>query len=615
MDKRFVSLIQKIHNKMNKKSYNDEGFTLLELSVAVGILLLLSTVGVSSYAAVKKDSINGATQSAAMTTYDKVMSYALDNDSATDPLGIADEYNSSSNAKDGEKSITVNVEPLGNDRFKVTASYHNGEVVAERITPLSGDGGTDPVDPNEDGEVVPPEVIGENKITKATFMCDTTTTLRLPFVGISPDASILVEDSNGNYESLGVSQNQNIGAASPKNISEPYTMNAGVEYEVTVEGNIESITSMMTTSDYDNGTLSSILCARDYSLIADGVTSLSLLGLSLENITSDLPETVTSLDRALYGTNLSSTGIENVQKWDVSSVRSMNGTFESSSMDINLNSWNVSNVVSMDSMFKQTSSFNNGGQPLEWNTRNVSTMEQMFYTTKAFNQPFIGDKSNVVNMSRMFEQSESFNQDISDWNTEKVENMSRMFAFSKAFNNGGGYSDTGNKPLTLNTSNVTDMSNMFYSNNVFNQSVSGLDTGNVVDMGSMFFLATKFNNGDAPGVSNSPLNWDTKNVKFMNSLFANTVFNQYIGDWNTSNVEKMNVMFNSNKYFNNGQASGQSGAPMNWDVSKVNSVVQTFFGASAFNQNLSAWKFNIAYTSSFDTGTSNWNSSHKPSFA
>lgn len=616
MDKQLLSFLQIAHSIKSKYHRKEDGFTLLELSVAVGILLILSTAGMASYASVRKDSVDSATQSAALTVYDKVMAYALDNDSKTDPMKVADEYNSSSNAKPGEQNITVSVEPLGNDRFKVVSSYNNGENIAERITPMSGDGDSGPVDPGEGGEVIPPEVIGENKITKATLMCDSTTTVRLPFAGISPDATILIEDSNGNYESVGIDENQKLSEDLTKNLSEPYTLNAGVEYEVTIEGNLEYVASVAALEDYQDNVASSAACARGYSLIADGVTNINLMGLYVEDVPAKLPKSVVSLEHALYGTTLSPQGLENLKKWDVSNVKNMNSTFQFSNIDVDLSDWNVSNVTSMNGTFKNTTSFNNGGQPLEWDTRNVNSMDEMFRGSKAFNQPIIGDKSNVVNMSSMFEQSEKFNQNISDWNTEKAEDMSRMFAFSKVFNNGDSYSDAGSRPLSIDTSNVQNMNNMFYSNSVFNQNVSALQTGNVVDMGGMFFLASKFNNGDAPGVSNSPLNWDTRNVKIMSSLFANTVFNQYIGDWNTSNVEKMNVMFNGNKYFNNGQAAGQSGAPMNWDVSKVNSIIQMFFGATAFNQNLSSWKFNVAYTSSFDTGLLNtWDKAHRPSFA
>ncbi|WP_434338436.1 BspA family leucine-rich repeat surface protein [Mycoplasma capricolum] len=59
------------------------------------------------------------------------------------------------------------------------------------------------------------------------------------------------------------------------------------------------------------------------------------------------------------------------------------------------------------------------------------------------------DTSNVRDMSGMFFEATKFNQPIASWNTSKVTNMSRMFYQAKNFNQ-----QIGN----WNTSNVTDMS-------------------------------------------------------------------------------------------------------------------------------------------------------------
>ena len=81
-----------------------------------------------------------------------------------------------------------------------------------------------------------------------------------------------------------------------------------------------------------------------------------------------------------------------------------------------------------------------------------------------------------------------------------------------------------------NTSNVTDMSSMFYSTNKFNEDIGNWDTSNVTDMNRMFFGAKEFN--------------------------------QDIGGWNTSNVTYMRFMFSDATKFNKDYI-------INWDVSKV----------------------------------------------
>ena len=78
-----------------------------------------------------------------------------------------------------------------------------------------------------------------------------------------------------------------------------------------------------------------------------------------------------------------------------------------------------------------------------------------------------------------------------------------------------------------NTSNVTNMSKMFYSAIKFNQDISRWDTSNVTNMSYMFHNAYKFNQDIS--------RWDTSNVTDMSKMFiCATIFNQDIGGWNTS---------------------------------------------------------------------------------
>jgi surface protein len=73
------------------------------------------------------------------------------------------------------------------------------------------------------------------------------------------------------------------------------------------------------------------------------------------------------------------------------------------------------------------------------------------------------------------------------------------------------------------TSNVTDMSEMFYSADSFNQPIGNWDVSNVTNMESMFIAARSFN---------QPIGgWDVSNVTNMESMFQIAEsFNQPIGD-------------------------------------------------------------------------------------
>ena len=70
------------------------------------------------------------------------------------------------------------------------------------------------------------------------------------------------------------------------------------------------------------------------------------------------------------------------------------------------------------------------------------------------------DVSNVTDMTQMFYNAESFNQPLNKWNLSKVKNMSHMFCSARSFN----------QPLNKwNVSKVTNMSYMFGGATSFNQ--------------------------------------------------------------------------------------------------------------------------------------------------
>ncbi len=116
------------------------------------------------------------------------------------------------------------------------------------------------------------------------------------------------------------------------------------------------------------------------------------------------------------------------------------------------------------------------------------------------------DTSAITDMQSLFQDDKTFNGDITRWNT----------------------------------SNVTNMANMFYiqdgTGSVFNQDIGDWDVSKVTNMTSMFVAASKFNQdiGD----------WDVSRVIRMSSLFlAASKFNQDIGDWNVRNVRFSDSIF------------------------------------------------------------------------
>jgi len=195
------------------------------------------------------------------------------------------------------------------------------------------------------------------------------------------------------------------------------------------------------------------------------------------------------------------------------------------------------------------------------------------------------DTSQVTDMSLLFYCNNAFfDAQSDDCEHEHINN----------FNEDIGYWDV---------SNVTNMEKMFYFARSFNQPIGDWDVSSVTDMEGMFEGARLFN---------QPISgWDVSSVTDMSSMFSRArAFDQPIGDWDVSSVTDMSWMFAFAYAFN--QPIGD------WDVSSVTHMGGMFFYAHPFNQPISGWDVSsvthmgdmFAFAYAFNQPLDNWDVSN-----
>jgi surface protein len=185
-------------------------------------------------------------------------------------------------------------------------------------------------------------------------------------------------------------------------------------------------------------------------------------------------------------------------------------------------------------------------------------------------------------------------EDLSSAVTTKITSFGDLFyqkSVSSSNQNIGGW----------DTSNVTNMSNLFWQSNM-NPDLSLWDVKKVTNMYSIFF-----NSAFSGDVSN----WKTESLTEMRFAFGNTtVFNSDLNDWDVSKVTDMSSVFTNATGFNK---------PLDkWDVSNVTNMAQMFFNAQMFNQDISNWCVKNIFAEPFQfyynfvTASNSFNSSFKP---
>lgn len=269
-------------------------------------------------------------------------------------------------------------------------------------------------------------------------------------------------------------------------------------------------------------------------------------------------------------------------------INSVGWMFANQFVAYDLSDWDMSDVVFASGMFQDSPSFN---QNLSlWDVRKITEFKFMFAGTP-FNQPLnTWETDSALNFISMFDSCPDFNQPLDKWNTSKVTVFGYMFHNAQSFNQ-----SIGNWDLSA----ATNIAYMFEQAYAFDQNLNAWNVQNVLNMSGLFKNAKMFN---------QPIdNWNTRSLVMASEMFAGAVaFDQPIEGLDLSKCTLLRSFMRSASSFNRPVAA--------LNVSVCTDLAQFFEEAVAFNQPVEAWNISacldmwkmFAFATAFDQPLAAW---------
>ena len=275
-------------------------------------------------------------------------------------------------------------------------------------------------------------------------------------------------------------------------------------------------------------------------------------GVPIDTITPLLKAThVTDLSYMFYDARIRNT-VTFSPLFDTSHVTTMESMFEGSSpYPVDLSNFSFASAVNMSKMFKAygtneegkecVSSSSPGPSEVIWpaatqNAPALTTLKSLFHgncSITKINPPKI-TAPNLKDTSFAFSGLGEITEiDLADFDTSGVENMQAMFS-----GNSSGFMKNQHVKISLNTSNVKNMSKLFYDTYVSYLDLSDLDVHNVTNFSSTFDYTWLY--------EVDLTNWNTSSATDMSYMFSGSTWitKIYASDsFVTTNVTNYNNIF------------------------------------------------------------------------